>query len=111
MLGAIPRLWEIRHLMEELKTSADPAVMHGVHYFLQRLLPSSLCNSLMTLMHRNSSVCVSNLQGPTHPTSIYTHRLHKIYYWMSPPPNVPIAVNVYTYGNKLTFSMPKLFIV
>ncbi len=28
-LGAIPRLWEVRHLMEELKTSADTAVMYG----------------------------------------------------------------------------------
>ena len=28
-VGAIPRLWEVRHLMEELKTSADTAVMYG----------------------------------------------------------------------------------
>ncbi|RWS10915.1 putative diacylglycerol O-acyltransferase-like protein [Dinothrombium tinctorium] len=103
--GAIPRLWEIRHLMEELKTSADPAVMFGVHYFLHNLLPTSIARFLINLIHRNSSVYLSNLQGPEQQLTIGSHRLRKIYFWMSPPPTVAIVFNVITYNQKLFLSV------
>lgn len=91
--------------MEELKTSADPAVMHGVHFFLHWLLPSCLSNFLLNFIHRNSSVCLSNLQGPKEPITFYAYRVHSINYWMSPPPNIPLVFNVLSYGNDLTISI------
>ncbi|RWS27944.1 putative diacylglycerol O-acyltransferase-like protein, partial [Leptotrombidium deliense] len=103
--GVIPRLWEIRHLMEELKTSADPAVMFGVHYFLHSLLPTSISRCFINLIHRNSSVCLSNLQGPEQQLTIGSHRLRKIHYWMSPPPNIPVLFNVITYNHKIHISV------
>lgn len=91
--------------MEELKTSADPAVMNGIMFFLYWLLPSCLSSFLVNFIHRNSSVCLSNLQGPKEPISFYTHRVNSINYWMSPPPNVPLSFNILSYGNLLTISI------
>lgn len=91
--------------MEELKASADPAVMYGAHYFLDSLLPSSLARFLLNLVHRNSSVCLSNLQGPDCELTIGSHRLHKMVYWMSPPPNIPIVFNLLTYNQTLHISV------
>ncbi|XP_015791926.1 uncharacterized protein LOC107368589 [Tetranychus urticae] len=103
--GAIPRLWEIRHNMEELKTSADPAVMYGAHYYLNSLLPGRLYRFILNLIHRNSSICLSNLQGPGTEVSIGSHRLRKILFWMSPPPSVSITFNTISYGDKLFVSV------
>jgi len=91
--------------MEELKASADPAVMYGAHYFLNSLIPSSLARFLLNLVHRNSSVCLSNLQGPDMELTIGTHRLRKIVFWMSPPPNVPISFNIVSYNHRLYYSI------
>lgn len=60
--GAIPRLWETRHIMEELKTSADPWVMLGFQYFLYLFLPCRWYVDVVNfIVHRNSSLCVSNI--------------------------------------------------
>lgn len=99
--GAIPRLWEIRHLTEEIKTSADPAIMYGAHFFLHHLMPTRMARFILNLVHRNSSVCLSNLQGPEQAVTIGTHRLHRILYTMSPPPPVSIVFNVISYNGQL----------
>lgn len=79
--------------------------MNGVMFFLHWLLPSCLCNFLLNFIHRNSSVCLSNLQGPKEPISFYTHRVHSLNFWMSPPPNIPLSFNVLSYGNSLSVSI------
>ena len=68
--------------MEELKASADPAVMNGVTFFLHWLLPNCISNFLLNFIHRNSSVCLSNLQGSKEPITFYTNRVHSIHYWI-----------------------------
>lgn len=42
--GAIPRLWEVRQVMEELKNSPDPVVMYGAAQLLLTLLPYRLAH-------------------------------------------------------------------
>ncbi|XP_074595242.1 uncharacterized protein LOC141850506 [Brevipalpus obovatus] len=103
--GAIPRLWEIRHLTEEIKTSADPAIMYGAHFFLHHLMPTRMARFILNLVHRNSSVCLSNLQGPEQAVTIGTHRLHRILYTMSPPPPVSIVFNVISYNGQLELTV------
>ncbi|KAH9397976.1 hypothetical protein TYRP_019349 [Tyrophagus putrescentiae] len=103
--GAIPRLWEVRHLMEELKTSADTAVMYGAHYLLNRLLPRPLYRALLNLVNRNSSIYVSNIQGPETELSIGSHRLVKAYYFLSPPSYCSIVFNIFTMHQKLYLSI------
>lgn len=103
--GSIPRLWEIRHLMEEMKASADPAVMYGTHYFLTHLMPDSIARSLIHFVHRNSSLFISNLQGPTTSLTIGSHRLHHLFYFPSTPSNISISINVLSYESKLDVSL------
>ncbi|KAI2796422.1 hypothetical protein BLOT_015366 [Blomia tropicalis] len=99
--GAIPRLWEVRHLMEELKTSADTAVMYGAHYLFDRLLPRPLYRFMVNLVNRNSSIYVSNIQGPEMNLSIGSHRLMKAYYLLTPPSYCSIGFNIFTFHDKL----------
>lgn len=87
--------------MEELKTSADPSVMYGAHHYLHYLLPGRLYRWMLNVIHRNSSISLSNIQGPTQDVSICSHRLRKVLFWMSPPPAVSISFNAFSYENQL----------
>lgn len=104
-IGSIPRLWEIRHLMEEMKASADPAVMYGAHYFLNLLMPSCVSRWILNAIHRNSSLYVSNLQGPTASLAVGSHRLQQLFYWPSTPPDIGVSINMTSYQTKLLVSI------
>ncbi|GIY53608.1 WS_DGAT_C domain-containing protein [Caerostris darwini] len=54
--GAIPRLWEVRRRMEELKTSPDTLVMYGAVYCLLQLLPESVAQWLLKTVIRKVRV-------------------------------------------------------
>lgn len=63
--GTVPRLWEIRNTMDELRHSADPWVMVGLQQILFTLLPKSWYQMTVNwLTLRNSSIFVSNIRGP-----------------------------------------------
>lgn len=92
--------------MEELKTSADTAVMYGAHYLFSKLLPRPLYRYLINLVNRNSSLYLSNIQGPTPgPLSIGSHRLRKAFYFLSPPSYCAITYNVLSLNDRLYLSI------
>lgn len=63
--GAVPRLWELRNSMAELRSSADPWVMVGLQRYLHLLLPAPAYRWLVNrLALRNTSALVSNIRGP-----------------------------------------------
>lgn len=63
--GTVPRLWELRSTMDELRTSADPWVMLGLQYFLFIILPTSCYQWVINYIAlRNSSALLSNIRGP-----------------------------------------------
>lgn len=87
--------------MEELKTSADTAVMYGSHYLLEQLLPRPLYRLVVNLVNRNSSIYMSNMQGPDTALSIGSHRVVKAQYFLSPPSYCSVAFNVFTFDDQL----------
>lgn len=104
-LGAIPRMWEVKQLTDEIKASPDAVVMYGTHYYFHNLFPSFISRTLINLIHRNSSLSLSNLQGPPMNITVNSHLLHSIQYFMSVPPTIPVTFNVITYGHKLFVSV------
>lgn len=63
--GLVPRLWEIRSTMDELRNSADPWVMLGLMKLLHLLVPTSCYQWIINqLTLRNSSILLSNVRGP-----------------------------------------------
>lgn len=57
------------------------------------------------LIFLNFIYSLSNLQGPKDQITFYTHRVHSINFWMSPPPNIPLCFNILSYGNSLSISI------
>ncbi|XP_076350395.1 putative diacylglycerol O-acyltransferase tgs1 isoform X2 [Tachypleus tridentatus] len=103
--GAIPRLWEVRHLMEDLKTSADSVVMYGAVHYLFNLLPYALASWLFRVIHRKATLIYSNLPGPDDAVFLGSHRLKKITFWMNSSVEVPVSISVFSYGGSINLSV------
>lgn len=79
--------------------------MYGAHYLLNQLLPRPLYRMLINLVNRNSSIYVSNIQGPETPLTIGSHRLLRGYYFLSPPSYCSIVYNIFTTNDKLCIAI------
>ncbi|KAK8378852.1 hypothetical protein O3P69_009522 [Scylla paramamosain] len=77
--AAIPRLWEVRSRVDDMKASAEAVVAYGLVWWACKLLPTPLTRSLLRHLYRRCSVQYSSLPGPTSPLLLggYTcHRAH-----------------------------------
>ena len=60
--GAIPRLWDVRRRMEELKTSPDTVVMYGAIYCLLPILPEVVAQWILnTVLRKVRKIILNNL--------------------------------------------------
>ncbi|CAM1294948.1 Uncharacterised protein g1139 [Pycnogonum litorale] len=104
--GAIPRLWQIHRSMEELKNSADTAVMYGALYYLYGLLPKSIASWIFRTIYSRQSVQFTNLPGPEINLYIESHRLSSVMFWApSIVSRVPISISLLTYGDSVKMTL------
>ncbi|XP_077494705.1 putative diacylglycerol O-acyltransferase Mb3761c [Amblyomma americanum] len=96
--GAIPRLWEVRQAMDELKNSPDPVVLYGAANILFTLLPCRLAHWFMGMWHRKPSAVFCNLPGPEEPVVLGLSRVKTAVAWAGWTPEVPLAVTITSYA-------------
>ncbi|XP_075728640.1 putative diacylglycerol O-acyltransferase Mb3761c [Rhipicephalus microplus] len=96
--GAIPRLWEVRQAMDELKNSPDPVVLYGAANILFTLLPCRLAHWFMGMWHRKPSAVFCNVPGPEEPVVLGMTRVKSAVAWAGWTPEVPLAVTITSYA-------------
>ncbi|XP_064490424.1 uncharacterized protein LOC135401776 [Ornithodoros turicata] len=96
--GAIPRLWEVHQVMEDLKTSADPVVMYGAARFLLTLLPYRMAHWFLGRWHSKPSLLFCNVPGPEEAMLLGLSRVRSAVVWAGWTPEVPVAVTVTSYA-------------
>lgn len=96
--GAIPRLWEVRQAMDELKNSPDPVVLYGAANILFTLLPCRLAHWFMGMWHRKPSAVFCNMPGPEEPVVLGMSRVKTAVAWAGWTPEVPLAVTITSYA-------------
>ncbi|KFM74669.1 putative diacylglycerol O-acyltransferase Rv2484c/MT2557, partial [Stegodyphus mimosarum] len=103
--GAIPRLWDVRRRMEELKTSPDTVVMYGAIYCLLPILPEVIAQWIIKTVLRKATVVLANVPGPEEILTLGSKRLRKITFWMSPTPEIPVVFSVISYAGTIQLSV------
>ncbi|XP_054709617.1 uncharacterized protein LOC129219296 [Uloborus diversus] len=103
--GAIPRLWDVRRRMEELKTSPDTVVMYGAIYCLLPILPEVVAQWILNTVFRKASVVLANVPGPEEMLMLGAKKLKKITYWMSPRPEIPVVFSVISYAGSIQLAV------
>ncbi len=99
--GTIPRLWEIKQRMDELKNSADPVVMHYLIPFLSLLLPQRLYQRVVAHIFNKATCFVSTLPGPEQPVMLEGRNVKSVIYWAPPWDNAALSVSFITYADQV----------
>jgi hypothetical protein len=103
--GAIPRLWEFRHRMEEVKNSADPPIMYGLTSILLYIFPECIAHRILSTIYNHSTCVISNLMGPTLEQTFASRRIKDIIYWMPPRDEVALSISFITYGSQVRMAV------
>ncbi|XP_038048978.1 uncharacterized protein LOC119722751 [Patiria miniata] len=99
--GAIPRLWDTKRRLDELKLSAEHVVLYGMTKAVMTTFPESVAQGILTSFFGESSCTVSNLALGEDILSIGGKQLKMILFWMSPGDEVPISVSILTYAGQM----------
>ena len=103
--GAIPRLWEIKHRMDELKNSSDHVVMYGLIWGLMWMFPECIYKRIFSAMTNNSSCVISNLQGPEVALTFGSRQVKGMMYWMPPKEEIALSISFFTYADQVCMSV------
>ncbi|XP_022102649.1 uncharacterized protein LOC110985727 [Acanthaster planci] len=99
--GAIPRLWDTKRRMDELKLSAEHVVLYGMTQAVLTTFPESVAQGILTSFFGESSCTVSNLALGEDILSLGGKHIKMILYWMSPGDEVPISISILTYAGQM----------
>ena len=97
--GAIPRMWEIKHQMEELKNSADAIVLYGAQWVLCNVLPECLYQRIFKSIWNKSSCVISNMPGPEVKLRFASREVRRFIPLPLAPAHLPLAISVFTYAD------------
>ncbi|XP_045107923.1 uncharacterized protein LOC123502747 [Portunus trituberculatus] len=103
--AAIPRLWEVRARVDDMKASAEAVVAYGLVWWAYKLLPAPLTRSLLRHLYRRCSVQYSSLPGPTSPLLLGGYTVKHIYNISPPRDPTPLSVTVLTYADQVHVSV------
>ncbi|XP_071550130.1 uncharacterized protein [Panulirus ornatus] len=103
--AAIPRLWEVRARVDDMKASADPVVSYGLVWWASRLLPASWARRLFRRLHHRMSIQYSSLPGPTTSLLLGGYTVKHIYNVSPPRDPTPVSVTVLTYADQVHVSV------
>ena len=103
--GTIPRLWEVKHRMDELKNSADPVIMYGSTNVLANIMPASLWHKIWSAVINKSSCFISNLQGPDYSLTFASRQVKRVMYWMPTREDVALSISFLTYSDQLQMAV------
>ncbi|XP_077866676.1 uncharacterized protein LOC144355139 [Saccoglossus kowalevskii] len=103
--GSIPRLWETKHELEELKNSADPVVMYGALHVLRTLLPVSSAQKIVSYINNKMTCVVSNLPGPDMQLSFAGRKIKMMLYWIPPRDQVGVSISAFSYGDDVRIAV------
>ena len=103
--GAIPRLWEIRRRMDEIKLSAEHVVSYGTISSLMNLLPEPLAQSMLGSLFHQSSCVLTNFNVADEQLRLAGRPVKMFVHWFPASDEVPISISVLTYGEELRLAV------
>ncbi|XP_066967212.1 uncharacterized protein [Macrobrachium rosenbergii] len=103
--ASIPRLWEVRSRVDDMKASADPVVSYGLVWLAYRILPMSWARRLLERLHRRMSLQYSSLPGPTSSLLLGGYTVKHIYNVSPVRDPTPVSVTVLTYADQVHVSV------
>ncbi|XP_071942650.1 probable diacyglycerol O-acyltransferase tgs1 isoform X2 [Antedon mediterranea] len=99
--GTIPRLWELKHQMLEVKNSGDPMVIYNVMKVIRVLFPQFISKGVLASLYNRSFCTIANLPGSETKLSLGGFKIQSIVYWMPTRDKVVMSFSAITYADEL----------
>ena len=103
--GSIPRLWEVKHEMDEVKNSANPVVMRASQWLLTNMFPECVHKWIWWSIWNKSTCVISNLPGPETSLTFASREIKSIVYWLPPAPEVALSICFMTYSDQVRMAV------
>ncbi|XP_071791879.1 uncharacterized protein [Asterias amurensis] len=99
--GAIPRLWDTKRCMDELKLSAEHVVFYGTTKAVMTTFPESIASGILSSFFGGSSCTLTNLALGDELLTFGGNHIKMLLFWMSPVDDIPISISILTYADQM----------
>lgn len=103
--GAIPRLWEIRRRMDEIKLSAEHVISYGSISTFINLLPYPVAQSILSSFLHQSSCVLTNFSLADEQLKFAGRAVKMFLHWFPASDEIPISISVFTYGDEVRLAV------
>ena len=103
--GAIPRLWGVKGIMDNISSMALFSVTQASIWLTSVLLPSRLFSCLWRRTYEKCTCIISNVPGPETTLRFGSREVNAMMCWMPPQKNVSISITFVTYGEQVRMSV------
>ncbi len=103
--GTIPRLWEVKHEMDEVKNSANPVVMSGSQWLLTNMFPEYIYKRIWWSIWNKATCAVSNLPGPDTVLTFASREVKSMVAWLPTAPDVALSICFMTYADEVRMAV------
>lgn len=103
--GVVPRLWQMKERMNEVRQSSLFAITRRLFKFSHHMLSESLWNKLWIYILRKCTCIVSSLPGPEISLRMSSKQIKTIFYWFPPVHHVALAISFFTYGDHIQMAV------
>lgn len=103
--GAIPRLWNVKHVMDNISSSALFYVTRGAIWVTSCLFSVNLFHKLWDYIHGKFSCVISNIPGPEGTLTFASKQIKSVIYWVPPLNNMAIGISFLSYGQSIRMAV------
>ncbi|XP_072045375.1 uncharacterized protein [Amphiura filiformis] len=103
--GAIPRLWEIRRRMDEIKLSAEHVISYGAISTFINLLPDFIAQSILSAFLHQSSCVLTNFNLADEQLKLAGRAVKMFVHWFPASDEIPISISVFTYADEVRLAI------
>lgn len=103
--GAIPRLWKVKHVMDNVSSGALFYVTRGAIWVTSCLFSVNLFHKLWNFIHGKFSCVISNIPGPEGTLTFASKQIKSVIYWVPPLHNMAIGISFLSYGQSIRMAV------
>jgi WS/DGAT/MGAT family acyltransferase len=103
-VNPLDRLFEVRHRMEALKKSYEPAVTLGLFAGLG-YAPQVVQDKLFDLLLSRATAVMTNVPGPQQPLFLAGSEVKQIMFWVPQSGNIGVGVSLLSFNGRVHFGL------
>ena len=95
------RILEVKTRMDQMKSSAVPAVIYEIQRALLSLLPGAVSRGLIDFLANKCTAVVTNIAGPCRDITLEGRRVRSILFWVPQRANIGVGISILSFAGQV----------